>query len=204
MNLGLYCHSHTNIRHCWYRRDSLADAMGVCARRRPSIFQLHFKSRPFGIEMFSSFTHLYQVDERSRLPLYAIGLTTIVNLLLALINIGSSVGFGAFISLIVASYYSSFILSATVMLHKRLNTPNAELPWGPFKLGRAGVPVTIVAIAYSVLGAFFSMWPTTVNPTIESMNYCILVFAGVLIFSLLFWIFYGRRHYTGPVLDIRD
>lgn len=148
--------------------------------------------------------HVFQVDERTCLPLYAIGLTTIVNLLLALINIGSSVGFGAFISLIVASYYSSFILSALVMLNKRLTTPDSELPWGPFKLGRAGVPVTVVAIAYSVLGAFFSMWPTAVNPTIESMNYCVLVFGGVLIFAVLFWLVYGRKHYTGPVLEIRD
>ena len=127
-----------------------------------------------------------------------------INLLLALINIGSSVGFGAFISLIIASYYSSFILSASVMLNKRLTTPNDDIQWGPFKLGRAGVPITILAIAYSLLGAFFSMWPTEVKPTIESMNYCILVYGGTLIFSLLFWVLYGRKHYTGPVLEIRN
>ena len=127
-----------------------------------------------------------------------------INLLLALINIGSSVGFGAFISLIIASYYSSFILAASVMLNKRLTTPNDNIPWGPFKLGRAGVPITILAIAYSLLGTFFSMWPTMVKPTIQSMNYCVLVYGGTLIFSLLFWVLYGRKHYTGPVLEIRN
>ena len=90
------------------------------------------------------------------------------------------------------------------MLNKRLTTPSSDILWGPFKLGRAGVPVTILAIAYSLLGAFFSMWPTTVKPTIEGMNYCVLVFGGVLIFSLLFWVVYGRKHYTGPVLEFRD
>ena len=142
-----------------------------------------------------------QVDQRTYLPLYAIGATTIINLLLALINIGSSVGFGAFISLIVASYYSSFILSASVMLNKRLRTPDSEIPWGPFKLGRFGVPVTIVAIVYSFFGAFWSMWPTVKNPDIESMNYCVLVFGGVMILSMLFWLVYGRHHYTGPILE---
>ena len=146
----------------------------------------------------------FQVDKHNCLPLYAIGVTTVFNLLLALINIGSSVGFGAFISLIVASYYSSFILSASVMLNKRLITPDSELPWGPFKLRRAGVPVTVVAIAYSVLGAFFSMWPAAVNPALETMNYCVLVFGGVLFFAALFWLAYGRKHYTGPILEIRD
>ena len=90
------------------------------------------------------------------------------------------------------------------MLNKRLTTPDGDLPWGPFKLGRAGLPVTILAIAYSLLGAFFSMWPIAVNPTIESMNYCVLVYGGVLLFSMLFWVVYGRKHYIGPVLEIRD
>ena len=127
-----------------------------------------------------------------------------INLLLALINIGSSVGFGAFISLIIASYYSSFILAASVMLNKRLTAPNDQIPWGPFKLGRAGVPITILAIAYSLVGTFFSMWPIMVKPTIQSMNYCVLVYGGTLILSLLFWVLYGRKHYTGPVLEIRN
>ena len=89
------------------------------------------------------------------------------------------------------------------MLHKRLTTPASELPWGPFKLGRAGVPITVVAIAYSILGAFFSMWPTTVKPTPESMNYCVLVFGAAMIFSVGFWFAYGRKHYTGPVFEGR-
>ena len=136
--------------------------------------------------------------------MYAIGTTTVINLLVALINIGSSVGFGAFISLVIASYYSSFILAAAVMLSKRLTTPDSDIPWGPFKLGQAGVPISILALAYSVLGALFSMWPAEVNPTIQSMNYCVLVVGGVLIFSTLSWLVYGRKHYTGPIVEIQD
>ena len=86
------------------------------------------------------------------------------------------------------------------MLHKRLTTPSSALPWGPFKLGRAGVPITVVAIAYSVLGAFFSVWPTTARPSAQNMNYCVLVYGAVILFSILFWIFHGRKHYKGPVL----
>lgn len=89
-------------------------------------------------------------------------------------------------------------------MNKRLTTPESEIPWGPFRLGRAGVPVTILAMAYSLLGAFFSLWPTTTNPNIQSMNYCVLVFGGAMIFSLLFWLVYGRKHYTGPVIEIRE
>lgn len=147
-------------------------------------------------------TPFLQVDEGTSLPLYSIGATIIINLLLALINIGSSVGFDAFISLIIAGYYSSFLLAATVMLHKRLTTPTEDLPWGPFRLGRSGPAITVVAILYSILVGFFSMWPPTVNPDPEQMNWCVLVFGAILVFSLCFWVAYGRKHYTGPVMDI--
>lgn len=146
-------------------------------------------------------SYLARVDGRTYLPLYAIGTTVLINFLLSLINIGSTVGFGAFISLIVASYYSSFILSAVVMLHKRLTTPENDIPWGPFRLGRWGVPITIGAIAYSVLGTFFSMWPTSNHPNLESMNYCILVFGATLLFAGVFWLVNGRKTYTGPVIE---
>ena len=105
---------------------------------------------------------------------------------MALINIGSSAAFNAFFSLIVTSYYSSFILAASVMLHRRLTTPDAASPWGPFKLGRAGVPVTVLAITYSAFGAFFSVWPATPKPDAEGTNYDILVFGATIIFSLSF------------------
>ncbi|KAF4630595.1 hypothetical protein G7Y89_g7543 [Cudoniella acicularis] len=116
---------------------------------------------------------LARVDGRTMLPLWAIGATTLINFLLAVINIGSTVAFSAFLSLIVASYYSSFILSAAVMLHKRLTTPDADINWGPFRLGKWGVPVTVGSLAYSILGTFFSMWPVANHPNLESMNFCV-------------------------------
>ena len=144
-----------------------------------------------------------KVNERTRLPIYAIVTTTAINLLLALINIGSSVGFTAFISLIVAGYDSSLILAGSVMLYKRLTTPDSEIPWGPFRMGRrTGVVVTILALAYSFIGAFFSMWPGFVNPTPEEMNWCVLIYGAVLLFSVIFWFAYGRKRYTGPILEI--
>ena len=86
------------------------------------------------------------------------------------------------------------------MLHRRLTTPDSALPWGPFKLGRAGVPVTVAAITYSAFGAFFSLWPSSPKPDAESMNYDILVFGAAIVFSLSFWFLYGRKYYEGPVL----
>jgi choline transport protein len=34
------------------------------------------------------------------------------------------------------------------------------------------------------------------------MNYCIVAFGVILLIAGLTWIFDGRKHYTGPILDV--
>ncbi|ERF70773.1 hypothetical protein EPUS_08331 [Endocarpon pusillum Z07020] len=145
---------------------------------------------------------LAKVESRSALPLYAIGLSTIVSLVLALINIGSSTTFHALISLTIAAFYSTFLLSAGILLHKRLTTPYGHIHYGPFRLGRLGVPIIILSILYSVIGFFFSFWPPSPRPTAVTMNWSVAVFGGTTIFSLVFWLIYGRKVYTGPLIEI--
>jgi amino acid transporter len=123
-------------------------------------------------------------------------------MLLALINIGSTTAFNALVSLVIASFYSSFLIAAGVMLHKRLTLPDAKILWGPFKLGRAGVPITVLSIAYTVLGIFFSFWPASPTVTPNTMNWSIAVFGGTLIFCLFFWMIYGRHVYKGPIIEV--
>lgn len=106
------------------------------------------------------------------------------------------------VSLVIASFYSSFLLSAAVMLHRRLVAKPDELVWGPFKLGAAGVPVTILSMIYSVIGIFFSFFPPTVEVTPLTMNWSVVVFFGVMIFSIVFWVVHGRSVYEGPIREI--
>lgn len=93
-------------------------------------------------------------------------------------------------------------MSAGVLLHKRLTTPADRMIYGPFRLGRAGVPIIVFSLVFSVIGIFFSFWPATRDVTVLTMNWSIAVFGGVLLFSMAFWGIYGRKVYTGPVLEI--
>ena len=144
-----------------------------------------------------------KVEPRTSMPLWSILFSTIISLLLALINIGSSVAFNAFTGIVIAGFYSSFLVVAVLILIRRLTKQDASFRWGPFRIGRFGVPVNIFSIAYSIIGIFFSFWPPSVNPTGTSMNWCIAVYGGVLIFSICFWFAYGRKVYTGPITEIR-
>ena len=146
--------------------------------------------------------YISRIDKRTHLPLYAIGTTVTVSALLALINIGSTQAFQAFISLLIASYYSAFMIAASVLLKKRLSNEAKSLPWGPFTMGRAGIPIIVVAMAYTVMGTFFSFWPFTPAVTPQTMNFSVLLFGGAVIFSVVFYVAYGRKVYQGPVYEL--
>ena len=118
--------------------------------------------------------------------MYCIGLSTVINLILALINIGSTTAFNALTSLVIASFYSSFVIAATVFLHRKLTTPAVDMVYGPFQLGRASIPIIVLSLAYSIVGIFFSFWPPATEVSAVTMNWSILVFGGVLLFSLFF------------------
>lgn len=74
--------------------------------------------------------------------------------------------------------------------------------YGPFRLGRTGVPIIIVSIIYSVVGAFFSFWPGSNDPTLATMNWSVVVFFGTLTLCMGFWVIHGRKVYTGPILEV--
>lgn len=146
---------------------------------------------------------LSRVDRRSALPLWCIGLSTLISLLLALINIGSSTAFSALTSLVISGFYSTYLISSCVLLHHRLFKPRgAQFTDGDFSMGRWGTPVTVVAIAYSILGFFFSFWPPTSVVDAGTMNWSVAVFGGVVIFSLVFWGLHGRKVYKGPITEV--
>ena len=135
------------------------------------------------------------------MPVWSIFCSTVISLLLALINIGSTVAFNAFTGLVIAGFYSSFLIAASLILLERVTKRDTPVNWGPFTLGRAGIPVNLVAMAYSIVGIFFSFWPPEVDPTPTSMNWSVAVYGGVLLFSFGFWASYGRKVYTGPILE---
>ena len=89
------------------------------------------------------------------------------------------------------------------MLRRRFKDAES-IPWGPFQLGRAGVPVTIFSLVYTAQGFFFSFWPSTRTISQPAdMNWIVVVFAGVIVGSLIFWGAHGRKTYKGPIVEVQ-
>ncbi|KAF2198697.1 amino acid transporter [Delitschia confertaspora ATCC 74209] len=142
-----------------------------------------------------------KVDRRWSIPLYSIALTAIINSLLALINIGSSVAFNAIVSLLAAGLFSSYIVTISLMIRKRV--VGEHIPFGPWNMGKYGFAVNVYALLYSIIAMVFSFFPPTTPVTAVSMNWSIVVYSGVVIFGLIFWVVRGRKQWQGPLMDRR-
>ncbi|KAK2737892.1 hypothetical protein FQN57_007343 [Myotisia sp. PD_48] len=129
------------------------------------------------------FSHVFRrVQTKQSIPLYAIALTGVINLLLGLINFGSSVAFSAVTSLVVSSYMTSYVIAIMVMVHKRFTDPNIH--FGPWNLGRFGLAVNIFAILYTLVTVVFTFFPPMIPVNKETMNYSPVVYGGVSIFGM--------------------
>ena len=145
-----------------------------------------------------------KIEPRTALPLNAIAVTALISLLLALLNLGSAVAFYALTGLTVAGFYSTFMVSASIMLWRRITVPTSKIAWGPFRLGPFGVPVTVIALFYSFIGWFFSFWPPVAGPALnkETFNWSMVVYFSVLFIAMVHWVVRARHIYTGPKVEL--
>jgi len=151
-------------------------------------------------------------------PLWSIGVTTVVACSLSLINIGSSTALTDIISLSVAGLYTSYLITSSLLLYRRCtggikvssespdplaNTAGASLIWGPWRIpGVLCIIKNVFACIYLTIILFFSFWPPITPTTAQTMNYSSLVLGAMVIFSMGYYAVYARKGYMGPVVEI--
>ncbi|KAF7872051.1 uncharacterized protein EAF02_009156 [Botrytis sinoallii] len=126
--------------------------------------------------------------------------------------------FNDIVSLVLAGLFSSYFMAAGLLLYRRINnsiktpsedisetiSPLEQLTWGPWRIqGFFGIANNIFACIFLVIINFFSFFPPTSTVTPTSMNYSVLVFGSVILFSIVYYLLYARKFYTGPVVGIR-
>jgi choline transport protein len=137
------------------------------------------------------------VHPRLRIPLNSLALVTIVVAVLQLINIGSTTAFFAILSLSTLALYISYTLPMIFFLLAKLR--GDHIPFGPFCLGRWGIPINIFAIVYAIFISIFLPFPPIQPVTWANMNYGGPVMGVVIIFALLDWMVSGRKRFQVPV-----
>ncbi|KAH8808489.1 amino acid/polyamine transporter I [Xylogone sp. PMI_703] len=148
--------------------------------------------------------YISKVHAPTALPLYSIFVTCMISLLLALINIGSTTALNAIVSVNCAAFFSSYMFPIGLILFRRLRNDSEkdQIHWGPWKMGPViGPIVNAVALIYAILALFFSFFPATSTVTPVSMNWSCLIYGASIIFSVLFYLLFGKHGYKWPIVD---
>jgi choline transport protein len=125
-----------------------------------------------------------------------------ITCLLSLIVLGSTVAFNALLSLTTLGFYFSYAVVIVVFVIRRFHRTNV-LQFGPWRLGKFGLFVNLVAIAYCIFLIVFLPFPTELPVTGQNMNYASPVFLVVMGFAIIYYILWGRKYYVGPEM-MRD
>ena len=141
------------------------------------------------------------VHSNLKVPVRMIVLVSVLQALLGFIYLGNTTAFNAILSMAIIGMYLSYLLPIVYMLcFGRPKLSRSE--YGPFRLGRiGGASVNALAIVWLVLAIIFSTFPSYEPVTPQDMNYSTVVLAGWVVFGATYYLFFGRRVYTGPVVE---
>ncbi|UZP43174.1 hypothetical protein NXS19_010990 [Fusarium pseudograminearum] len=145
------------------------------------------------------FSHqIAKVDKRREIPTVSILVVTLLLILLSLINIGSTTAFNAILSLAVVSLQLSYLVPIVLLVWRRLCRPET-LTWGPWRLGKSGMFVNIIAVIYLAFTCIFLLFPPFRPVSAANMNYASVVLGSALLFGCFYWPFKAKRRYIVPL-----
>jgi amino acid transporter len=131
-----------------------------------------------------------KVDDRFGTPIWALVLTTVVEMLLGLINLGSSSAFLAFVSVgVIALAVSYGIPIGISMFHMRKEVNEAR--WRMQNL--IGWVINVIAVAWIAFEVVLFSMPVALPVTEVSMNYAIVVFLGFMVLSSIWYVIYAHK-----------
>ncbi|KAJ3568098.1 hypothetical protein NP233_g5935 [Leucocoprinus birnbaumii] len=127
-------------------------------------------------------------------PLNAYLLSTMVQVLLGLIFLGSSTAFNAFVGVAVICLGASYAMPVFLAVLDR----RRQMVDAPYNLGRWGYIINWLAVLWVLFEIVLFCMPAVVPVTSSSMNYASVVFVGFALFSGVWYVIDGKHHYSGP------
>ncbi|KAI2610543.1 putative amino acid permease [Hypoxylon sp. NC1633] len=159
-------------------------------------------ARDDGLPFPRYFSH---VDSRFGIPVRAILWSAAIIMVLGLINLGSTTAFNALVSLALLGQYTTYVLPTIFILYRRVFLADKKnIPYGPWELGKWGVPVNLFTIAFSFITIGFNVLPPYFPVTATNMNYAGVVFGAALIICGILWVIMGHKHYAGPIKEVME
>lgn len=138
-----------------------------------------------------------RVNKSGNVP-YAVALCLVVQCLLCLIDLGSTVAFNSFVSTAVNAFAASYALPILLSLFEgRRSIANA-----PFTRKTVGLICNIIVIIWVPLALVIFSMPVALPVTAQTMNYASVVFGGFITIAAVWYLAYARRVYVGPPVSM--
>lgn len=137
------------------------------------------------------------ITRGSNIPLNAVMTSLAITSALALVNLGSTTALNAIISLALVALLISYLICIGCVALRRVR--GKPLPKRRWSLGKLGLPINIAACLFLVPLLVFSCFPPIISPTAVTMNYGVVMFAGVIFLALAYYALHGRKVYVSPV-----
>ncbi|KAJ3532964.1 hypothetical protein NM208_g8196 [Fusarium decemcellulare] len=140
-------------------------------------------------------SHLWrQVNRTLQIPLNAMMLSMVVQIVVGAIYFGSATAFNSFSSAGVIFLTVSYATPIAVSFFQG----RKQVKDGAFHLGQFGAFCNVVAICWSLLAIPLFCMPSFLPVTASTVNYASVVFVGfVLVATFWYWV-WGYRNYQGP------
>ena len=130
-----------------------------------------------------------KVDKRLGVPVYALILVTVIQMLLGLINIGSTSAFTAFVSVGVQALALSYGIPIAISLF----TMRREVNQAKWSLGKIiGPIVNVIALLWIGFELVLFSMPTALPVTAVTMNYSSVVLVGFAAIAAFWYAVHSR------------
>jgi choline transport protein len=117
---------------------------------------------------------------------------------LSLIYIASATAFNALISLQALALHVSYFFPILFILIRKIRGPTP--PYGPFSMGKIGIPINTFALCYIVYVVLWMPFPQILPVTKDNMNYAGPIFGAVVLGALTHWFLRARKTFRMPVI----
>lgn len=145
-------------------------------------------------------SYLSKVNKPLGVPLNALILCTVADVLIGCLYLVSSSALNAILSASVVALGVSYGFPIAInMCQGRRGLPDDR----PYKLpGLLGWAANAVAIVFVSVTAVLFLFPPTYPVTSSNMNYCVIAFACIVVISAVDYLLEGKKRFTGPKVEV--
>lgn len=131
---------------------------------------------------------------RNGVPANSVYVTLAYTCIMALMIIGSTTPFNIILSVSSTGLFTSYLVVIGTVLARKLR--NEPFPASRFEIPRTiGIAVNVIALCFLSVAFLFLFFPAAPTPGAADMNWGVLIYGVVLLFSITYYYVKGRHEY---------